>query len=147
VRSEVTNIRNLLKSEKSLKQFESELFGFLQSYYHLSESYEISLKELGEIEILRKNKYATKEWIYEYSPPFEFSNTIRWQGNQVKISMKIIKGHIQQIELVSSAKNEMWQKFEERLLGCTYLLPDIQNRIRPFISDHEMIFEMSEMFF
>jgi lipoate---protein ligase len=147
VRSQVTNIYSLLKSGKNLKQFESELFKYLQSYYNFSECYEISPKELGAIETLRDNKYARNEWIYGYSPPYEFSNSILWQGNQVTISMNITKGYIKQITLESSAKKELWQKIEEQLLGCPYLLYDIQKRLRQIISNSEMISHLSELFF
>jgi lipoate-protein ligase A len=147
VRSQVTNIKSLIHTEMTLKNFQTRLFTYLQDYYSADAGYELTSADIQEINELRNNKYITQKWIYGYSPPFEFSKTIEWQGSQVKIWMKIVKGCIREILLESETENKTLQKIEEQLIGCEYLLSSIQNKILQIISDNEKSMELSEMCF
>ena len=147
VRSQVTNIKDLLPMEMTINEFESGLFNYLQHYYNLFERYELIPSEINEINGLRSDKYLTNNWIYGYSSSFEFSKTIRWQGNPVKIQMKIIKGHISQIHLEHDPENTMWLEIKKQLTDCEYSFPAIQNRLKRIISNKDENQLLSEMFF
>ncbi len=147
VRSQVTNISNLLKSKITILQFESGLFRHLQDYHSRSVVYKLTRHEINTIDALRSEKYRTPEWIYGYSPPFEFSKTIQWHGSHVNISLKIHKGYIQQIHFEADVKNELWQKLEAGLKNCFYHIPDIQKRIHLMNPVDEESTQLAEMFF
>ena len=147
VRSQVANIIDSLQAKTTLSQFESGLFEFLRGYYNPSEIYTLSPQELTEINGLRDEKYATPEWIYSYSPTFEFSKTIHWKGKQVKISMKIIKGSIKKVQFEGEVKDTLWDTLKEILLDCTYLLPDVRRRIALTVSNEKDHVQLAMLLF
>jgi lipoate-protein ligase A len=147
VRSQVTNIKSLLNSVMTLTQFEEELFAWLQSYYDHTERYDLVPREIDEINLLCNEKYRTTNWIFGYSPPFDFSTTSQWKGFDVNITMAIYRGLIQQIQLVSAANGRLWRRMEEHLTGCPYRLPALQKRIHQIVSDEDEATRLAEMLF
>lgn len=145
IRSSVTNLIQLISPEKSFDRFESELSTYLQHYFTESIVYELSSAEDSIINELKREKYMTNKWIFGYSPPFNFTNTIRWKGSNLKISINVNKGIIQKVKFYSETKSSLWSLLEDNMPDCVYLLPDIEDRIKKLIPEESS--ELARHFF
>lgn len=147
VRSPVANINSFLNSEMTYLQFTSGLFDYLKQYFETPNTYELTVQEIAEIDALRNEKYYTMDWIYGYSPPFEYSHSFQWEAIPVKLTIKIIKGCIHYIQVESSENNELWQKLEDLLQGCAYRIPDVQERLSQIVTDKNDNRQLARSFF
>jgi lipoate-protein ligase A len=147
VRSEVSNIAGFLNSGMKFSQFKSELFSYLQQYFGIPDAYKLSIKEITLIEELRNEKYVTTDWIFGYSPPFEYSTIIHWQGVSTEVKLQITKGFIQHAQIGSSKKYDLLREIEDLLHGCRYQITDIEERLQQIKSNKKDISKFARLLF
>jgi lipoate-protein ligase A len=147
VSSRVTNIRSLLKKDIPFEQFTSALFTYLMQYFSHASRYELEAHKIKSIQLLRNNKYSQEEWIFGYSPPFEFSNIARWNNYMLNIDLKIEKGNIHNISIRSDEKNVLFIRLEKHLTGCHYLLPAIERKVYQIVKNKKETEIISALFF
>ncbi|MBN1158404.1 MAG: lipoate--protein ligase [Bacteroidales bacterium] len=74
-RSNVINLTEFLPGETTIDSFVHDLNNFLLNFFS-GEPYAIQEDEDKEIQNLSRSKYEAWEWIYGWSPDYEFSNHI-----------------------------------------------------------------------
>lgn len=124
VRSRVDNIKNYLKEDLTLKQFEEYLSSQL-----LEEEYEMlefSKQELLEVEKLKREKYEMWEWTYGRSIKCTVHNYKRYAGGTVEVYMNIQNGRIKECVMYGDFMAlRPASEVAEKLIGCRYLYEDI----------------------
>ena len=105
-RSHVTNIAAHLNESMSIDAFISKiketvfkLNPDVKSFY-LSELDELSIKQLV------KEKFATWEWNFAYSPAYEFRKSFNFNTNAISVAFKVTKGVIHQSSIVVNQVQE-----------------------------------------
>ena len=112
-RSKVTNIYDHLFDKLSCGEFEEGLFRYLSETFPDVVNYRFSAEEKEAIQSLIRDKYATSEWIFGYSPEFEMRNRIVLANHPSEIHCRVKNGIITDISIYPSEK-----EFRQNLLNC-----------------------------
>lgn len=103
VRSEVTNIKPLLKETITTKDFSKQLFHWLQNELSLAYERELSSFDEQNINQILRLKFSTWNWVYGYSPHYLFEKTLFIDEKQsLKAKMSVTRGTILEIEMEAS---------------------------------------------
>lgn len=97
VSSGVTNIRDHLADKISAFQFLNRMFDFMLHHLVSAQFHRFTPSEREKIRSLRDRKFATWEWIYGYSPRYEFSRELWFRGRKITLHLKVEKGIIREI--------------------------------------------------
>jgi lipoate-protein ligase A len=119
-RWDVCNISEYLISKMPIDVFASELNQYLMKCFPEAISYELSATELAEVNGLMKKKYATPEWIFGYSPPFEFRSRFFLSEKEVQVEMKVIKGKIEEISFKGNMEYNRLLIISEKFKGIEF---------------------------
>ncbi len=117
-RSETTNIINYLKNTMSISDFQNCIINFFQKKIEGSQRYAFSEFENIQIESLAQQKYSTWEWIFAYSPKYNFKGIYPFQNQLIEIEIEVEKGYITKIEILNKKIGEnLRSKIENELKG------------------------------
>jgi lipoate---protein ligase len=94
IRSQVTNIRDHLKTSLDILQFRDLIMKHVMSRFPGSEYYAFTREDTNLINQLKANKYDTWEWIYGYSPEYELENTFLMNGRHMILRLTVSGGII-----------------------------------------------------
>lgn len=100
VRSRVTNIRDHLKEQMDVKQFQERILDYMLRTNKEARIYEFSQSDIAEIEARRDSKFATWEWNFGYSPKYQFCKSITFGAGHLDIHMNVEKGVIRDLKMV-----------------------------------------------
>jgi lipoate-protein ligase A len=133
VASRVTNISEHLPKPMTVLEFRD----FLQSHFMkingIDKAYEMSDKEIKEIQKLVDDKYTTWEWIFGNSPKYSFDNIKRFAGGTVEFNMEVDKGTIQAIRIYGDFFGERDVKeLEEALIGVKHAEVEIKKALENY---------------
>lgn len=98
VRSEVTNIRNVLP-EITTGEFLQNLYQYWERQEHTNR-YVFCEEDVESIEILRKNKYSDLSWRVHYSPKYSVTKVLKGLEGNFTLKMQITDGRIAEIKLI-----------------------------------------------
>lgn len=113
VRSNVTNIKELLKKDWSSDEFlENIELSLRQSDKDIS-VYELNEEDISHIEKLRSEKYNTWEWNYGYSPSYLYKKRIQIENYIFNVEMQVEKGVIKEFKIRSQYPDHV---LEEQLI-------------------------------
>ena len=101
VRSEVVNIQEFLETKVKASAFRNNLVVHLSGFFEDSERYEFSGPEMAGIKELISRKYETWQWNIGYSPRYQMSREIEWNGYPVIIHLEVEKGMIMGVDIKS----------------------------------------------
>jgi lipoate-protein ligase A len=107
VRSRVTNISDHLPKKMSVTEFQDEIMRFIMNSNPNAVLYEYTPDDIEKIEALVKEKYATWDWNFGYSPKYGFEKMIKTNGGNLELQMNIEKGIIQDIKIYGDFFNEL----------------------------------------
>ncbi len=99
-RASVTNIAEFLKEDMNIEDFTTGLCSFIINANNAKEL-DISPNDLQKIEKLATEKYKTWEWIWGYSPSYQFKHKSVQQENNIDIYLEVSKGLIKSSEIKS----------------------------------------------
>jgi len=99
VRSKVTNIRDHLREEMDITDFQLRLYQHILSHMKGSKKYSYGPEDQREINGLRDSKFSTWEWNYGYSPKYEYQKSIRFGGGVVAVHLNVEKGIIREVSI------------------------------------------------
>ncbi len=99
VRSKVTNISEHLEEQMDIQLFADRFMNFIMEHAPGSKRRHFSKGEVQKIKNLSENKYKTEEWIYGYSPKYEFRKTSSFSDGSLRIHLKVEKGSIHYIHI------------------------------------------------
>ncbi|MFZ7102651.1 MAG: lipoate--protein ligase [Peptococcaceae bacterium] len=98
VRSRVTNIRDYLAKDISVREFKDILLNTLFDHQQLQE-YQLSPDDLQNITGLMKEKYSSWAWNYGHSPAFNYHKAERFSCGKVDVRLEIEKGLIKDAKI------------------------------------------------
>ena len=101
VRASIINLKELVPGIKSVTSFQQQFKQFLFDYFSIADSIVFSENETQEINYLVQKKYNNTDWNYGYSPAYQFSKTMQFNGENVKIHMEVKKGIIVDLQINS----------------------------------------------
>lgn len=87
IRSVVTNIFDNLKEKLETEEFYNHVFESVKSNYASAEIYILTKRDIQEIEKLVDEKFKTWEWIFGYSPKYQFDNEFLVEDVKYKITL------------------------------------------------------------
>lgn len=93
-RSEVANISSFLKNQIKIEDFIQFLVN-VQLEKSGNKMYYLNESDLRKVEILRTEKFITREWNFGYSPKYSFKNTTEINGKNLTIFLDVKKGIIE----------------------------------------------------
>lgn len=100
VRSKVMNLSeeyNNFSVAYIIEQFAK----FVSAEYETSTIFSFSESDVAQIKVFTSEKYSTQEWIYGYSPKYNYKNSFAYNGNSIKYNLEIEKGIIKNVEIES----------------------------------------------
>jgi lipoate-protein ligase A len=92
-RSSVTNLKKILNRELTIEEFADTLGSYISNAnnainYHLGET------DIEAINKLKETKYKTDEWIWSYSPKYQFANRFNFKSENWKVNIEVENGII-----------------------------------------------------
>ncbi len=121
VRSKVDNISNHMKYPKTIDWFKQTLFEIITTKSENSNIEPIIEYEDEFINQISKNKFETWEWVYGYSPKYQFQNNVHISYQSVKFELQVEKGIIKRIiSNINSTQNPSYQHIIEALLNAKH---------------------------
>jgi len=139
IRSDVTNIADHLSDAMDIEGFRNHLLGHVLNTIDGAVRSRYSQEEIDAIRRLRLSRYATREWIYGYSPRYRLTREIRRGIDKIVIHMMVEKGVIREfsIEGVFGGRTPI-RHLEEALVGTFHDQETIRQRLSPlFTGDPE----------
>ena len=97
VRSKVTNISNYLENSISMRDFSQTVFENIVGKSADSIIKPMIDQEADAINQLSKKKFETWEWIYGYSPKYQFHNSIQISTTIIEFEFQVEKGIIKPV--------------------------------------------------
>ncbi|NBC83310.1 MAG: lipoate--protein ligase [Bacteroidetes bacterium] len=98
VRARVTNINNYLAHPISIDAFIYKLAMSFMNEEVASDFFEPNNPDKQAIEELKNKKYITADWIFGYSPKYQFTGRFRIDDTQYTFRLTVEKGVIKMIE-------------------------------------------------
>ncbi|MEI8112913.1 MAG: lipoate--protein ligase [Bacteroidia bacterium] len=145
-RSEVANIANYLPRSISVEEFTDFLFTKISQNYPESLVYELTSEDLKAIEKLSIEKYQTWDWIFGYSPRYRFTNKLKTEEGEIRISLLVEKGCITEVTLSGVIPAEISQKVSLALIGCRHEFEEVKRTLTGLNDDkfllEDLIFGM-----
>lgn len=148
VRSEVTNIKDLIKWNKSTEDFMYQLVSSIQQKNSSIVDYSFTQEDIKQIEQIKAEKYDTAEWNFRYGPPYVFKKRSKLGKRVFSIKMKIEKGRIADIAIKTSPEdNVISETIKTRITGLFHDKDEILAALKGidgYEGNHD---ELSEIFF
>ncbi|KEJ00989.1 lipoate--protein ligase [Clostridium botulinum A2B7 92] len=122
IKSRVTNIKEHVKEDISMKEFKEILIEniFIWNKSSIRE-YNLTNDHINDIENLMEEKYMTWQWNYGYSPEFNYRNSKRFQGGKLEVLLNIVEGHINECKIYGDFLGLMdVSEIEKRIIGIKY---------------------------
>jgi lipoate-protein ligase A len=99
-RSEVINLNACMKHKMTPPVFCEAMFDYMIAYFNGSQ-YTMDQDEKNAIEKVADEKYRTWEWIFGWSPDYEFRNTWKNEKGNVEIYLKVHRGMMLTCDIIS----------------------------------------------
>ncbi len=120
VRSRVTNIKDHLPKDTTLRDFWDALQYYLSNEGKDSEII-LSENDIAKIEYEAINKFGTWDWIYGASPEFNLKQAKRFSGGRIEILLDVKEGRTQAIRFMGDYLGlEDVLDIEKRLIGVRF---------------------------
>ncbi|MFZ7120054.1 MAG: lipoate--protein ligase [Eubacteriaceae bacterium] len=98
VRSRVTNIKNYIKEDISILEFKKYLLDFIAEGDDV-QRYNITDKDINEIQKLVDTKFSTWEWNWGESPTYDIQKIDKFKCGIIDIRMNVKNGKITDIKI------------------------------------------------
>lgn len=138
VRSKIINIKNLLPG-KNITDIIKHLFNTITSDNRENSPIYLNNNEKAIINKLAADKYFSFEWIYGYSPKYQFETSLDINGNITKISLLVEKGIIKDVKFESNSEINI-----HIILICNHLY-NKRHEIKSLIAEKELIQVISKI--
>ncbi len=130
VPARVTNIRDHLKNQMRMEDFQEKIFRYVLEGMDHATAYTYSMEDLKEITALAQRKYATWEWNFGYSPRYEYRRSIPCDTGTVQLQMQVEKGIIRGVNLAGDfMSTKQVYSLEEMLIGAIHDPETLRTRL------------------
>ena len=135
VKSDVTNIKNVLYKSWDTKEFMTQLEAKIRINAD-AEFYELKKEGFDAIEDIRKIKYETWEWYHGNSPSYSFSKQLIINNLDFIVDMVVKKGRIESLNMITSHPNNNLPKIlSDNIIGCFHENNVILSKLKNIASD------------
>ena len=117
VKSSVANLKDISKLEYDISDFLEKLKNEILKTQDRVELYELTNEDINNIEKIKNDKYATKDWIYGQSPKSTFI-----LDEEKKFTVEIDSGRIKNINIGNDNKYDS-------LIGIYFEYEEIRNKL------------------
>ena len=117
VKSSVANLKDILKLEYDISDFLEKLKNEILKTQDRFELYELTNEDINNIEKIKNDKYATKDWIYGQSPKSTFI-----LDEEKKFTVEIDSGRIKNINIGNDNKYDS-------LIGIYFEYEEIKTKL------------------
>ena len=117
VKSSVANLKDISKLEYDISDFLEKLKNEILKTQDRFELYELTNEDINNIEKIKNDKYATKDWIYGQSPKSTFI-----LDEEKKFTVEIDSGRIKNINIGNDKKYDS-------LIGIYFEYEEIKNKL------------------
>ncbi|MFP5452533.1 biotin/lipoate A/B protein ligase family protein [Parvimonas sp. G1604] len=117
VKSSVANLKDISKLEYDISDFLEKLKNEILKTQDRFELYELTNEDINNIEKIKNDKYATKDWIYGQSP-----KSIFILDEEKKFTVEIDSGRIKNINIGNDNKYDS-------LIGIYFEYEEIKNKL------------------
>jgi lipoate-protein ligase A len=136
IRSAVANISDFPGQPADMQHFKHRLVGLIADEIGGLDTYRLSGEVWDRIYHLYKQKYASWEWTYGKSPPFEVHKKSRLPGGCLETWITVKKGCIRHIRIQGGVRaGALLKKIRSRLTGIRYSGDTIRNALAGFKAD------------
>ncbi len=126
-RSNVMNISENLSAVFNISVFKEKLNAFILDKYNDAVSYKLNHQDREEINKLAREKYATWEWIYGYSPDYYLQDTLEIRDGNLSFRLFVSRGKITGCELTGNVLSvEERKMLSEKLTGLYHKEDDLK---------------------
>lgn len=95
----VTNIQEHIDEKIDVETFADSIMDYIVGNFPDCRFYEFSEEDLRQIEAIKKEKYATWEWNFGYSPKYNFQQGVRTEGGTLEMNLMVKKGTIEECKI------------------------------------------------
>jgi lipoate-protein ligase A len=116
----VLNLAGCINPVMSVGDFQEALMDYVMKNYQ-GRKFEFEADQIKAIQLLAVEKYCTWEWIYGWSPDYEFNNIWRLNNHEMVIKLKTHRGIINSCTLKSrEITTDMEIMVNDRLRGIAH---------------------------
>ncbi len=95
----VTNIQDHLDEQISVGEFANRVMDHITNTFDDCKPYEFTQVDIDKIEAIKREKYATWEWNFGYSPDYNFKQGVKTDGGLLEMNMNVKKGIIEEVKI------------------------------------------------
>jgi lipoate---protein ligase len=129
-RSSVVNLADCLPASLNLETFGKLFLQFIMDRFS-GKKYKPDEKILSAVEELSSSKYQSWEWIYGWSPDYEFRGETGYPEGILRIYLKVHRGHIVDCTLHSAGMAEIdLNRLKNLVMGSPHEPDHLMSRIR-----------------
>jgi len=134
VRSRVTNISDHLTESLDVMQFADRIEQFIVDSDPHATLYELTDKDIANIQQLADTKYGTWAWNYGYSPEYNFKKVLRTASSGIiEINLDVHDGIIAAIKIFGDYFGVLdSEEIEHALTGISHHETAIREALKPF---------------
>lgn len=140
VRSRVTNIKDYLKEDITVEDFENILLKRMFRGEKEILPYKLSEKDLQKVNELVEKRYGTWEWNYGESPEFNIKKSNRFESGKVETFIDVDRGIIKELKFYGDffGHGEL-EDIENKFIGIKYN----EKNIRHVLNDIDISYYFS----
>jgi len=148
VRSRVTNIIDHLEGKITVMEFYNKILNHITSSDTDAEIYELTNKDINQINQLVIEKYKSWEWNFGYSPKYNFEKSQPFSEGNINVQLLVEKGFIKDAKLTCNFLNENVVTEIERILkGVRHEPASVRKELQRFDLNYYKIEQISTTFF
>lgn len=121
VKSRVTNISPYLTQPLAIEEFTTIISKEVIAQFPGAEIYNLTERDVAEIQKLADSKYSTWDWVYGNSPKFKYWNALKYEKGLLDIGLNIESGIIKEFSIYGDffGKKEL-DELTNRFIGQPY---------------------------
>ncbi|WEG11015.1 lipoate--protein ligase [Pullulanibacillus sp. KACC 23026] len=130
VRARVTNIREHLNKEMTIKEFKQTLLRYIFEGEEEIPEYKLTEEDWQHVREIRDQRYRNWDWVYGKSPTFNVKQKHRFPSGTVDVRLKVTKGMIEEAKIYGDffGVGDI-EDIEKRLIGVRYDRERIAERL------------------
>lgn len=138
VRSEVVNLREIIKTPLSSTEFFRHVFESILHSGEDHEGYAFSARDKEKIQAMEAEKFSSWEWIYGYSPKYGVERSVTVGGEVLHIQVSVNKGRITEVVLRGTFKDDL-SGISDALQGARHSKQEVASILSGLGLDAELL--------
>lgn len=133
VASRITNISEYLSSPMNVSDFKNRIFEYIAREQTDKNITSLTPEEVGHVNAMVEQKYATWDWNFGKSPKYNFSNAKKFSCGTIELAINVNKGIMEDVKIFGDFFGvEAIESLEQALKGKKHQVENIQSSIKDF---------------